>query len=418
MLRGLLKNSGWVLAAKLLGAASAYVLAAVLGQTLGAEAFGRFELSLTVVGIAALFGRLGMDGAWVRHAPGWQSEGIAHDGVWHRVVVTVIGTSLVLGGCLMAFRQGLGEVFGSGVGDDLKWSMLAVPALSGLALAGESFRAAESFRWFAFLQRGTFLMFAALGVWWMAWPPFPTFVAAVAVAACLAIAARSKELHATGGLPPSNQAFNTLSRTAMPMVFAAAAFEVMTWTDTLMCGAWLDEVEVGRYRLAFRLAALLTLGQIAINGALAPRMAQADAAGLRTLVQWAFRWNALIALGGGAFLVVLAPVLPGWFGADFLSVEAVESLRVLGLGTAFNALSGPVLTLMNMTGAERPARNIVVAAAGVNVALNAWAIPRFGIVGAAWATTFTTVLWNVAAGVWVAQRHGIWTWFPFQNLKR
>lgn len=411
MPRRLLHHSVLVLFAKLLAAGSAYVLAAALG----AAGLGRFELGLTLVGIAAMLGRGGMDGAWVRHAPGWRREGRDMRGAWWRSVGRVGLWSGLLGLGLAAGRGALGSGLGSeGLADDLAWAVLAVPALAWVGLAGEGFRALERFRGFAVLQRGTFLLAVAGAAWAWGAPPMPVFAAGLAVAAAVALPVGGRWM---GGAGPAAD-FRALRRTAGPMVLAAVAFELMSWTDTLMCGVWLDEAEVGRYRLAFRLAALLTLGQTALNAALAPRMAVADPAALRSLVQWAFHWNVLIALGGGAFLAVAAPVLPGWFGADFASPEAVATLRVLGAGTAFNALSGPVLTLMNATGAERPARTIVAVAALANVVLNAIAIPRYGILGAAAATSLTTAAWNVAAGWWVARHHGIWTWYPFKIKQR
>lgn len=199
------------------------------------------------------------------------------------------------------------------------------------------------------------------------------------------------------------------------MVATAAAYELMSWTDTLMLGAYLDELEVGRYRLAFRFAALLTLGQTALNSAMAPRMARASTDALGGMFRWAFRWNAAIAFGGFVGLVAFGPAVLAGFGADFAFSGSRLLLVVLAAGTAFNALSGPVLTAMNMTGGERQARNVVLIAALLNIPLNAWAIPRWGIAGAAAATGLTTVGWNVAAGVWVWQRYGIWPWWPFKR---
>ena len=48
MARGLLGQSGLVLAAKVMAAGAAYVLAWALGRVAGVEAFGRFELVLTL----------------------------------------------------------------------------------------------------------------------------------------------------------------------------------------------------------------------------------------------------------------------------------------------------------------------------------------------------------------------------------
>jgi O-antigen/teichoic acid export membrane protein len=198
------------------------------------------------------------------------------------------------------------------------------------------------------------------------------------------------------------------------MLLTAATFELMSWTDTLLCGYYLDEAAVGRYRLAFRFAALLTLGQTAINAALAPKLARThssgDTAGLIGMLSRVSRWNWAIALSGAAFLLLAGPGLLAWFGAE--EGAASTTLRILLIGAAFNAVSGPVLTLMNMTGAERRARDIVAVSAVLNLGLNVLWIPRFGIVGAAWATTLSTVLWNGWAMVWVWRERRIWTWFP------
>ena len=55
-----------MLAVKLLGAASAYALAWWVSRHEGPEAYGRFELALTVLTIAALAARLGLDGVLVK----------------------------------------------------------------------------------------------------------------------------------------------------------------------------------------------------------------------------------------------------------------------------------------------------------------------------------------------------------------
>jgi O-antigen/teichoic acid export membrane protein len=105
----------------------------------------------------------------------------------------------------------------------------------------------------------------------------------------------------------------------------------------------------------------------------------------------------------------------GWFGEAF---EAGATCLVwLAAGQAVNALCGPVMYLLNMTGHERPAQRIVWAAALVNLALNLWAIPRFGIAGAAVATALSMALWNVAAAVAVKRLLGLSVWDALKSPK-
>lgn len=419
MIQGVFRNASWSLAAKVVGAGGAYVLAWVVGRSSGGAVYGRFEVALTLVWIAAMVGRMGMDGAWVKHLPMWQAaERPRHElrHVYGRSVLAVFTLSAALGTLLWGIRGELAHAFqAEGLASDLRHAIWAVPGLALVGLAAEVLRAAEAFRGYALLQRGTLLLLTACGVAWWAGNPMPIFAGVAAGLALLALPLALGQIQGPTGPGDARFAFQSLRRTAFPMVATAAAYELMSWTDTLMLGAYLDELEVGRYRLAFRFAALLTLGQTALNSAMAPRMARASTDALGGMFRWAFRWNAAIAFGGFVGLVAFGPAVLAGFGADFAFSGSRLLLVVLAAGTAFNALSGPVLTAMNMTGGERQARNVVLIAALLNIPLNAWAIPRWGIAGAAAATGLTTVGWNVAAGVWVWQRYGIWPWWPFKR---
>ncbi len=65
----LLSGSGLVMAFKVAGAGAGYVFAYLITSNYGAETFGVFELSLTVLTIAAVFGSLGLGGVLVRFIP-------------------------------------------------------------------------------------------------------------------------------------------------------------------------------------------------------------------------------------------------------------------------------------------------------------------------------------------------------------
>ena len=80
---------------------------------------------------------------------------------------------------------------------------------------------------------------------------------------------------------------------------------------------------------------------------------------------------------------------------------------ILIAGHLVNALAGSVGFLMTMTGHEREAAYNIGVSVTVKLSLNAALIPPFGIEGAATATAFTTVLWNISVFVFVNQRLGI-----------
>ena len=67
-----------------------------------------------------------------------------------------------------------------------------------------------------------------------------------------------------------------------------------------------------------------------------------------------------------------------------------------------------------MTGFEKTARNIIVIASAFNIAMNLFLIPKFGILGAAYATSICTVLWNVMAVIKIKKEYGFVSISSFQ----
>jgi O-antigen/teichoic acid export membrane protein len=205
-----------------------------------------------------------------------------------------------------------------------------------------------------------------------------------------------------------------LRSTATSMFLTGTLFMIMTWSDTLMVGYFLDAESVGFYRVAFKIATLITFAQFAVNAQIAPQISAAwkakDLQGLQASVHRVALLNA--ALGLPAFIV-----LTGWgdFFLSFFSENSSEILaqtdllRILCIGQIVNALCGPVMYLLNMTGHESSARNTMTLAVVVNILANAALIPTLDLEGAAWATTLTMSLWNLWALVAVYRKTGIRT---------
>ena len=93
------------------------------------------------------------------------------------------------------------------------------------------------------------------------------------------------------------------------------------------------------------------------------------------------------------------------FGKEF--TQGQYALTILCVGRLIHAAAGSVGLLLNMTGNERFTFISNVAGTGLNVVLNALLIPRWGVEGAALATTSTTILMNIMNTLWVRQKLGI-----------
>jgi O-antigen/teichoic acid export membrane protein len=105
-------------------------------------------------------------------------------------------------------------------------------------------------------------------------------------------------------------------------------------------------------------------------------------------------------------IFVFPSFLLNLFGPEY--PEALDSLRVLAIGQLINALCGPVLYILNMTGKEKDSQRIMLWVTLVNMVLNGILIPMLGILGAAIATSVSMSLWNIAAVIKVVQYYSIW----------
>ena len=128
--------------------------------------------------------------------------------------------------------------------------------------------------------------------------------------------------------------------TGWPMLLGSAMFLVMSWTDTLLLGHFLDEVEVGVYRVAFRLAAVITLVQAAVNSYAAPwfaeRHAVGDDPGLRRALAQTTGLNVAFSLPAFLALAVSPAWWMAWFGPAFES--GAVCVLCLAFGQLVNAL--------------------------------------------------------------------------------
>ena len=95
----------------------------------------------------------------------------------------------------------------------------------------------------------------------------------------------------------------------------------------------------------------------------------------------------------------------GVFGEEFIIGKT--ALVLITIGQFVNAASGSVGNIMNMTGREKPLRNILVIASILSVLLNYLLIPMYGINGAAVANMVSVVFWNLTAVIYTKVKIGI-----------
>ncbi|NNF58889.1 MAG: oligosaccharide flippase family protein [Rhodothermaceae bacterium] len=203
-----------------------------------------------------------------------------------------------------------------------------------------------------------------------------------------------------------------LLTTAFPLLFANSMIFLKGWIDTIMVGAFLDETAVGVYDIAFKLAALIIIPLGAVNSIAAPKFAELrqDRMRLQRFIGYATTAAALCAAPLFLLLVAAPGFVLGLFGPEY--VQGATALRIIAAGMLASALAGSVGVFLQMTGRQVAYQVISFIVVVASIALSYVLIPRFGINGAAVATSASLILFNVAAVayVWVTERIAtVWT---------
>jgi len=178
--------------------------------------------------------------------------------------------------------------------------------------------------------------------------------------------------------------------------------------DAVIIGLILGEREVGWYTAAYTLLLGLQIVPYMIAVALTPVFARAytgDRALFNASWQEGIRAVLLVALPVAVVTSVLAgPIIGRFFGAEF--DPAVSALAILVGAIPLAALNVVVGAALRGAGRERWLTTVSGIGAALNVGLNLWAIPTFGIDGAAVVTVATELA--VALGLTgLAVRGGI-----------
>ena len=169
---------------------------------------------------------------------------------------------------------------------------------------------------------------------------------------------------------------------------------VFVYFDSVMIGYFLNNADVGVYRVIFQFTSLAVFTTSALHATLLPRVSRWNHIGETWLIEEslsrAFTYSLILALPvfvGGA--LVGDKLLYYFYGTDFVNYKTLIILFMVQIVNVFHYFFITYLTAMNQI---KELFKITFVAVVANMVLNAMLIPVMGISGAAVATLVTTTL--------------------------
>lgn len=399
-----------------------YAFTLIVTRKLGASAWGIFALCFTILQIASVFGRIGLDTALLRFIPQYnaQGKGKTIKDVYKKAVIMSFSFSLILSFFLYFSAFFIAQkVFNKAyLSYYIKLVSIGVPIFVLLTINSESFRALKKIKEYVFFNNILQFLIALLIfiLFIIFWEPSSTkivfwcYLTGLFLSFLISVFFIEKELKNIRGNGKLLSIKYILS-VSFSMLMSSSLSMVMSWADTIMLGIWRSEKEVGIYNVAIKLSMITSFSLAAINSIAAPKFAEfwgkKDLEGLKKIAQQSTKlifWTTAPIL----LVYLLFPqFFMGLFGEEFKKGAIV--LVILTIGQFVNAICGSVGYILQMTGREIIVRNVIFITALLNIFLNFLFIPKYGMIGASLASSFCLILWNVIFLIYIKIRYNFWT---------
>jgi O-antigen/teichoic acid export membrane protein len=198
---------------------------------------------------------------------------------------------------------------------------------------------------------------------------------------------------------------------SLPMMASGFFLVLLNWTDVLMLGKYETERNIGIYNAAFKIGYLtlffvMSMGSIIIAD-ISEHYNNKNIKALHLTIKKATQITATLTLPLAFFLIFFSEYILRLFGAEF--TDGTTALIFITIGALFNAMTGNVDLLLNMTGNQIIVRNILFAGFVINVILNLFLIPLYGINGAALSSLIVNIIVNTIFVFIIKKKLGFYT---------
>ncbi|MCF3642195.1 oligosaccharide flippase family protein [Rhizobium sp. TRM95111] len=208
---------------------------------------------------------------------------------------------------------------------------------------------------------------------------------------------------------PRRLEFGLWIKVALPIFLIEGFGFLLTNSDVIVVGLYLDPDSVAIYFAAAKTMALVHFVMFSVKAAAAPRFsslfARGDREGLAQFAQQTVKWSFWPSFAVGLAMLLVGNFLLSLFGPAFTA--GYELMVILLVGILAKAMVGPGEVLLTMAGEQKLCMLLYGVALAINIALNVTLIPAYALDGAAFATAGAMIFEALMLFVVVRHKLGI-----------
>jgi len=426
----LFKKGGWSFFIRIGGQVMGYLLTLVIAHYFGAKGLGDYVLSIVVLRLFTLFSKLGTDTFSIRFIASFAKQGKWKSIQIFRVkIIRLLSiTSIVLSLLMYYLSQEIANLIQANV-NHIKLNAFFVLPMTFFMLHYQSLRGLKKIVQFSFFYRMSQATFSIISIFIIIQfildgnVPVYAYLSSLSIVSFLAFLSFHQNYNRLKKINDDEKIedlkYSDILKISIPLMFAQSVQFIMASTDKLMLGSMRSPEEVGIYFTAFKLSMFASVALMAVNSIAAPIFAELygkkDFIGLKKVAHQSSKIIFLTTLPIVLVFFLFPNFLLGLFGAEFAE-GGIKAFVFLSFGKLISSLSGSVGNFLQMTGKQVIFMIVLSFGAIVNILLNFFLIPEFGINGAALASMISLSMWNLIMVYFVKREFGFYTFYiPFSK---
>jgi PST family polysaccharide transporter len=406
-LAAIFQNSLWLFLDKIVRMGVALIIGVWIARYLGPSKFGLLNYAIAFSSLFGIVATLGLDSIVVRELVRTPEERdfIIGSAFTLKLVGSFIAVTLsVVGAVLLAHKDIL---------------TIYIVGITSTSFLFQSFNVIDLYfqskvqsRYTVYASNAAFLLMAAVKVILLlkaapvvafAWASLGE---AVLTALFLFVAFRMNHFN-MAAWKPNLQVARRLLSSSWPLMLSGISVMISTRADQVLIGQMLTNKDVGLYSAAVRIAEVWYFIPLGIASSSFPMLIEAKKhteLAYHAKLQKLFTSTVLFAVGFSiVFTIIAAPIVKLLYGVAYLSASRPLSILIWsGVPVAFGCIWGNWMLLENKTGTIF---YFQLNAAILNVLLNLILIPRFGIVGSAYATLISYSVGHTILAAVIKSQH-------------
>ena len=421
-IKDILNKSSRVFSLRIISIISGFFLMYLITNVYGAEGMGIFALSQTILMVMVMLSVFGTDTASLKYSSQYSNNNEYRklNSLYFSIFKFVIVSSIFISIIIFFIKGGLSVFFNKSLlSHSLFFISLSILPMSFININSESLRGIVKYSLFTIFRYVLIPVLTILFIYVLdnnndLLTPIKAYAISICIISLLSFTFLLKEIKFFKYFSNIDSNLNDIVKYSFPVLISNSMLLLIQWIDIIILGYFETSNTVGIYSVVMKISLFSSVILFSINSIVASEFSRLYSldkmVDLRVLIRKSSKIIFFITIPVLILIVYFSKSILGYFGYEF--IMANKTLYILVAGQFINVLCGSVGYILMMTEKQNIFKNIMIFATCVNIILNIVLIPKYGINGAAIASSISLILWNVISFSYIYRKYNISTiWF-------